>query len=332
MAEPNSWAGLPTVEVDLPYTKSVPEEGGKLKIWLRWEEAGLKPPPESKQVNAFQNTEVKKVHVTDLRPKLPDYSTMDSLETHGFMHQHHKTAMPLEDFYNNDRLLKSYYPETEELVKELTGASKVLVFDHVIRCKAKAGQMLEGGAAVQNPVGVCHNDYTSWSWPVRVRELAKPINKEISSTVVDLSEKINPEEAERLLETHRVSFINVWRSIGETPVRDTPIGFIDRQSFHPDDDFVPLQFVYPDRLGEIALAKYSPSHRWCFVSEMTPEEVILISCMDTKIGAGLSHSGHIGFSLPQSLVPPNTPARESIEMRTVAFWPKEEQGVPASKL
>ena len=50
-----------------------------------------------------------------------------------------------------------YYPEVEQLVKEATGATKVVVFDHNVRCATKAEQK-ENNANM--PVMMAHNDYT----------------------------------------------------------------------------------------------------------------------------------------------------------------------------
>src|SRR5271170_6566056 len=59
------------------------------------------------------------------------------------------------NFYDSDEVRRTYYPEVERLVKELTGAVKIHVFDHNVRNKAlyKAGEK-----SVQEPVKAAHND------------------------------------------------------------------------------------------------------------------------------------------------------------------------------
>lgn len=51
-----------------------------------------------------------------------------SLDTTGF--QYFKRAVPHTTFENNEVVEKEYYPQSIELVKELTGASRAVVFDH----------------------------------------------------------------------------------------------------------------------------------------------------------------------------------------------------------
>ena len=74
----------------------------------------------------------------------------------------------ISNFFDNDEVRATYYPEVERLIREATGAVKVLVFDHNVRCRpmAKAGER-----GVQEPVKVAHNDYTVKSGPQRVRDL-----------------------------------------------------------------------------------------------------------------------------------------------------------------
>ena len=51
-----------------------------------------------------------------------------SLDTTGF--QFFKGAVPHTTFENDEVIEKEYYPQSVELVKQLTGASRAVVFDH----------------------------------------------------------------------------------------------------------------------------------------------------------------------------------------------------------
>src|SRR5882757_403855 len=54
-----------------------------------------------------------------------------SLDTNGFLLTEHETAV--KDFYDSDEVKSVYYPEVERLLKRLTGAERVVVFDHIVR-------------------------------------------------------------------------------------------------------------------------------------------------------------------------------------------------------
>ena len=51
-----------------------------------------------------------------------------SLDTTGF--QFYNRPSKLKSFTNEEEIRSIYYPECENLIKELTGASKVVLFDH----------------------------------------------------------------------------------------------------------------------------------------------------------------------------------------------------------
>ena len=54
-----------------------------------------------------------------------------SLDTHGFQFVRHVSAET--EFVDEERIKGVYYKEGEELLKSVTGAKRVLIFDHTIR-------------------------------------------------------------------------------------------------------------------------------------------------------------------------------------------------------
>src|SRR5262245_36600771 len=67
------------------------------------------------------------VHISDVRPILDQIS----LDEHGFDLVRHHSAV--RDFFNEQEVKAVYYPEAEQLLKDLTGADRVLVFDNTVR-------------------------------------------------------------------------------------------------------------------------------------------------------------------------------------------------------
>jgi hypothetical protein len=179
------------------------------------------------------------------------------------------------------------------LVKEATGAARVLVFDHNVRCRpmAKRG---ENGA--REPVKFAHNDYTLKSGPQRVRDLL-------------------PEEADELLK-QRFAVINVWRPI-RGPVMESPLAVCDAQTMEMKD-FVPSDLLYRDRTGEVYSIAFNPHHRWYYFPRMRADEALLLKCYDSAADGRARFTAHTAFEDPTS--PPQAPARESIEARTLVFW------------
>lgn len=215
-----------------------------------------------------------------------------SLDVEGVELVPHETSVS--DFYDPEQVRSIYFPELEALVAQETGATRVVAFDHNLRC-ATLAEKRESGA--QMPVRFVHNDYTLESGPQRVRDLMG-------------------DEAEALLR-HRFAVINVWRPI-RGPVLSTPLAVCDAASME-QDDFVPTDLRYRDRSGEVYSVTFRPEHRWYYFSRMQANEAMLLKCYDSSDDGRARFTAHSAFDDPQT--PDDAPARESIEVRTLAFFP-----------
>jgi hypothetical protein len=220
-----------------------------------------------------------------------------SLDKQGFELHRHDTAVV--DFYDREEVQRVYYPEVERLLKAATGAAKVVIFDHQVRCLPMARR---GERGAREYAKVVHNDYTANSGPRRVRD------------------HLPPAEAEELLR-HRFAEINVWRPI-RGPVESSPLAVCDARSIAPDD-FVPSDLVYPDKVGETYRFKHNPNHRWFYFPFLERSEAILLKCYDSKEDGRARFTAHTSFEDPTSL--PNAAPRESIEVRALVFWSGQDR-------
>jgi hypothetical protein len=217
-----------------------------------------------------------------------------SLDTNGFVLTEHETAV--KDFYDPDEVKSVYYPEVERLIKRVTGAERVLVFDHIVRNPELAKR---GEKGAREPAKIVHNDYSLKSAPRRVRDHL-------------------PEEAEHLLR-NRFAEINVWRAI-RGPIESWPLALCDARSLDIEDS-VPTDLVYRDRVGETLSFLYNPKHRWYFFPRMQRNEAILLKCYDSEDDGRARFTAHTAFEDPSSR--PYAAPRESIEVRALVFWAPE---------
>ena len=88
----------------------------------------------------------------------------------------------------------------------------------------------------------------------------------------------------------------------------------------PDEDLVPVQLIYPDRIGETFTVRPNPNHRWHYLRQQTPEEVMLIKCFDSKVDGRARRVPHSAFVDPST---EHEIARESIEVRALVFHPDD---------
>ena len=217
-----------------------------------------------------------------------------SLDAEGFAIVPHRSAV--RDFYDDEEVRRVYYPEAQRFIAELTGASRVFVFDHTQRKRVRGVEDRAAGVPRQ-PATRVHVDHTAKSGPQRVRDFMG-------------------EEAEELLRG-RVQVINLWRPI-RGPLRDAPLAVCDAQSVAPGD-LVASDLIYPHRVGEIYGVTYSPTHRWFYVPDMQPEDALLLKCFDSQTDGRARFAPHTAFDDP--MAPQDVPPRESIELRTLVFHP-----------
>lgn len=228
-----------------------------------------------------------KVTIRDARGVRP----APSLDLEGFRLVPHRSRV--ENFYDEIEIKRVYYPEVETLLKRVTGAMSVLVFDHTIR-----GTVPEthSAAAVRPPITSVHNDYTVNSGPRRAHTL--------------LAERGSVE-----MLRHPFAEINVWRAI-RGPLQMMPLAICDASSMRATD-FIIGDIVYPDRVGEFYAIACDPGHRWWYFSDLWPDEALLVKCYDSDESRS-RFGAHGAFSHPRT--PPDAPARESIEVRAFVFF------------
>ena len=244
-------------------------------------------PPPGIPVRTGQR-ETHRVPIRDARPMIDQLS----LDREGFVLLHKQTAVT--DFYNEEQIKAVYYPECERVMREATGAARVVAFDHIVRNATMAAIK---GSGIKMPAKGVHNDYTAWSSPKRVRDLMG-------------------DEAEALLQ-NRFAIINLWRPI-RGPLVESPLALCDAQSLE-DENLIASDLKYPDRTGETYSITYNPNQRYYYFPKMQADEAVLIRCFDSALDGPRRFSAHTGFDDPET--PADAPPRESIEVRTLVFFP-----------
>ena len=213
------------------------------------------------------------------------------LDREGFRFVGHDTKVA--DFYDEAEVRAVYYPEMEALVKAASGASRVVVFDHTLRT---ADEALRAARKIREVVPRVHNDYTEWSAPQRVRDILT-------------------DEADKLL-ARRFAIIQVWRPIRH-PVETFPLAICDARTVSTAD-LVVSERRYQHRVGQTYAITYNPNHTWFWFPRMRRDEAIVFKVFDSEKDGRARWTAHTAFDDPTS--PPNARPRESIEIRTLAFF------------
>lgn len=218
-----------------------------------------------------------------------------TLDREGFALQTFRSSFQQWD--DDAAITKQFHAEVADFMRDTVGARRVVVFDHTIRTKANVQQQTDEHTTTQRaPVMLVHCDYTPNSGPLRVRQLL-------------------PNEAEALL-SRRVAFYNVWKPL-KRRVEEKPLAMCDVTSTTPQD-FITMALRYRDRSGEIFVMRHAPQHHWWYFPGMTPDQALLLKTYDSATDGRARFLGHSAFDDP--ITRPDAPPRESIELRTIAFF------------
>ncbi|PVI00974.1 hypothetical protein DM02DRAFT_706601 [Periconia macrospinosa] len=213
---------------------------------------------------------------------------------------------------DDEVIIKDYYPELENIIRKMTGASTVFAFNHAIRQASdpsEEGKPDNNGRLQQIPASHPHVDYAAIDTDSGIRELIEGTKKEITF----------PPHISKLYDTcSRFCFLNVWRPL--KTIKKDPLAVADATTV-PDSDYQVRARKF--RSG-IKSANYVMSHgnkdeqhRWYYMYEMQPDEIVIFKGYDTKQDFPGWRCPHTAFVLPGT---ENSPPRESIECRIVCFW------------
>jgi hypothetical protein len=239
-----------------------------------------------------------------------------SLDVQGFALADRPSAVA--DFFDREQVDRLYPGEVVDIVRSLTGATRVAPLGWMIRTsgdvakhqrEAKEGYTHRGG--VQPPAGEAHVDFT----PARAEPLARTVYEKTFPDGKGFS---------------RFIASSLWRAFSHPP-QDFPLAVCDARSVRTDEGVPNTMFIVdrlPDErtmLGEMAneasapaaaIFHYSPQHRWWYFSNMTRDEVLLFKFHDSDRTKAL-RTPHTAFRDPSFA---NARARESIEFRTLAYF------------
>ncbi len=230
----------------------------------------------------------RRVQIHNGRPHADDFA----LDRNGFRFLRHDTKVA--DFYDEDEIKRVYYPEMEALIKAESGAKRVVVFDHTLRTadsdlRQTPSKSAKSSAACTTTIpNGRRRSACAISCPTRPRNC---------SSAASPSSRCGARSAIR-------SKLFRWR-------------MADAQSLSPSDMIV-SERRSPGRIGQTYAIKFNPKHKWFWFPRMRREEAYVFKVFDSEKDGRARWTAHTAFDDPTS--PPNARPRESIEIRTLAFF------------
>jgi hypothetical protein len=235
------------------------------------------------------------IRIEDARPAAADLS----LDAEGFV----LTCAPtgVKNFFDQAER-EVYQRESEELIRNLTGASMVVSsIGSVIRRSERSPRFCQDGSTV--PGRWVHCDFS-------------PTPNGSSFWV----KKLLPAAQADVLLRQRYAFYNIWRVLS-TPPQDTPIALCDVRTVSAADrigaDCVVDGPDDPGFSSELSVFRYDRNHRWLYFPNMTRDEVLVFKGYDSDANR-TGGVPHVAFDDPSC--PAGAPPRESIDVRMLAFF------------
>ena len=262
------------------------------------------------------NMNPKTVHnltIHDIRPQDPQ----PQINENGFELSTHDTKMTEEEFmaYKSEEgkklIREKYWPEIAELVKNKTGAAKVVPWHFSVRHQTKGyhpDQIFFMKTGISQPAATFH------------------IDNDHKTAESHMRRELGDEETEKWLAQGRWQIINIWRPIGK-PVSLWPLAVVDHTPIKDWNFDERVARVY--RTNDPRYYKphdnfliHNDDYKFNYVSNMKPEEVLIFRDYDSRRDK-MRGTPHGAFQDVQS--PEDAPERRSIEVRVFAQFDVDEE-------
>lgn len=218
------------------------------------------------------------------------------------LHFHYSRLIQVEDLRDREQLNGKYAQEMLDLVKQVSGADKVILYSPPVLRQNKDSP----GSNYQPKASDVHTDWA----PGNAEWTARQKLPEIDCY-------------------SRFMFVNAWRPISPPP-QDWPLALIDARTVGADEGVVYPMLVVPSIPKELPMRPlpehtveganfvHKPTHGWRYFSDMTKDEAIVFKLYDSdcKKGSKSWRCPHTAFYNGRE----GTNPRESVEIRTIAYF------------
>jgi len=233
------------------------------------------------------------VTIEDMRDRAGDFS----LDREGFTVVTAPTSVT--DFYDRAEVLRVYPGEAGGLLRSLTGCAATAVLNTpVVRVSGRVGERPAGTTFTGDFV---HADFSAAAAEYMLRR------------------NLPPAEAEARLR-NRYAVFNIWRAFSGPP-QDVPLALCDTRTIAPADKQY-CSITMRSATGELMSWEnitylHSERHRWCYCSDMRPDEAYVFRGFDSHPARAeqVPHSAFVNEACPAS-----APPRASVEIRMFAFY------------
>jgi hypothetical protein len=205
-----------------------------------------------------------------------------------------------EVFDDNSEGQRCYYEDIIGVLKKRLGASRVVIFNHIIRFRGPPRPADQCDETHKNPVFYPHVDSDPPAAHVKVKEI------------------LGEEEAEKMMK-NRFQIINIWRPLGPNPITNTPLTICDYRSLDLDKDIHRSEVCRSQSTVSIYMISHNieDAQKWYYLSNMRSNEMLMFKIYDSNpdVAQFGAHTAFTNESAPSIHV-----EQCSIEIRCLVFY------------
>jgi hypothetical protein len=204
------------------------------------------------------------------------------------------------EFDEGSEAQRIYYDEISSFLKKRLGASRVVIFNYIFRCRGPLRPNNQCDVNHKNPVLNPHVDFDPLAAQQKMEEL------------------LGEDESKKRMQ-NRFQLINIWRSIGPNAITNKPLTICDYSTLDIENDVHPITV----RGSSNAVTAYTvsckipDSQRWYYLSEMRSNEMFVVKMFDSKPEVA-QYGFHTAFI--NEHVPPSDVDQKSIELRCLVLY------------
>lgn len=236
-----------------------------------------------------------KTPIYDLRGKEDQFN----IDLNGFevLKYNGKVHNPFDD---NSEEKKCLYDEITNVLKDRLGASRVIIFNHIIRARGPAYSPEQCDNNHKNPVLYPHADNDPAGAHIKRKQV------------------LGEEEVMKVAKK-RFQIINIWRPLGPNPVVNMPLTICDYRTIDINHDVHSINSVG----SQISMQSYMISknandqHRWNYLRNMTSNEMFIFKIFDSNETVA-RFGAHTAFV--DDNASPSDLQQTSIEMRALIIY------------
>ena len=163
-------------------------------------------------------------------------------------------------FNDHSEEQKRLYEEIANIVKSRFGASRVILFNHIIRARGASRPADQCDHTHKNPIFNPHVDFDP------------------DGAAAKLKEVIGEEEAIKVLKS-RFQIVNVWKPLGLNPITNIPLTICDYQTVDLKND-IHLSEIRGSTSG-YAITHINGQQNWYYLCNMKWNEMFVFKMFDS---------------------------------------------------